>query len=92
MLKETLFVTVNNSAAKGKEGKVMVISIITHMGRERVQKERGKEIRRNTVIGFSLYKKEREQEKGFLPLSIFFYVMLGCRLNDFERVEHSRIN
>jgi hypothetical protein len=30
MLKETLFVTVNNAGTKGKEGKVMVISIITH--------------------------------------------------------------
>jgi hypothetical protein len=30
MLKGTLFVTVNNSAAKGKEEKVMMISIITH--------------------------------------------------------------
>jgi len=38
MLKETLFVTVNNTGTKGKEEKVMVISIITAK-REREEKK-----------------------------------------------------
>jgi len=40
MLKETLFVTVNNNAAKGKEEKVMVISIITHKREKETHREK----------------------------------------------------
>jgi len=65
MLKERLFVTVNNSGTKGKEEKVMVISIIMRK-RER---ETEKKIRRKTAIGFSLYKKESKKEVLSLSVS-----------------------
>ena len=58
----------------------MVISIITAK-RERERKK--KYVRGKTVIGFSPLE-EREQERGSLSLYVFLYVMLGCRLNDFE--------